>query len=181
MTNRQPSNRNATPGYSARSGRLQQLELPLRERRIHLVRAIAGHPDPLRGGVVRHLARLVDVQHVGEDGEYPLKARLVRHEDRAIVGVPQQFQVERALVEVEGEEANRGTDIFGYFRRAATSAALSARRWWSAARPAVRCGLTTWRTKEAFRPVQNRDGSRMTFADWYHGWLGESERTAAEG
>jgi hypothetical protein len=35
--------------------------------------------------------------------------------------------------------------------------------------------------EEGFRPLQNPDGSRMTFADWYHGWLSESEQTAAEG
>jgi hypothetical protein len=29
--------------------------------------------------------------------------------------------------------------------------------------------------EEGFHPLQNPDGSRMTFADWYRNWLGECE------
>ncbi|GAA2894405.1 hypothetical protein Acy02nite_55170 [Actinoplanes cyaneus] len=32
--------------------------------------------------------------------------------------------------------------------------------------------------EEGFRPLQNPDGSRMTFADWYRTWLCRSERAA---
>ncbi|GLY04271.1 SMI1/KNR4 family protein [Actinoplanes sp. NBRC 101535] len=34
---------------------------------------------------------------------------------------------------------------------------------------------------EGFHPLQNPDGSRMTFTDWYRTWLRQSERTAARG
>jgi len=33
--------------------------------------------------------------------------------------------------------------------------------------------------EEGFRPLQNPDGSRMTFADWYRAWLGQSEQVTA--